>query len=290
MAAVLLRQAGALPKDGTGTAKGGTGGLMLFVVGSAGQQWTIEVDPEATVGDVAAEVHKQGGPPASAVKLRFSGRDLAHSALLCDEGVGAQAQLELVTGVVYAQAWGKSSVSSGLEIDDVGLVFCPETGKDGNTVVLLAPPFTIGQGGSVNAQMCLRLDQAHSGGVNHAAGFLSDEVHIDTVTNTRPKQGILFGWRKDSYYAYQQNGERKSANQSLENHDHGGAHPMVQEGAVLKFRLLDGNFSVSVIHPAEHKELLMSSNTVDQLPEGQYHFAIYVYSAAAFSIVAGEDD
>eukprot|EP01065_Artemidia_motanka_P052169 TRINITY_DN9349_c2_g1_i1.p1 TRINITY_DN9349_c2_g1~~TRINITY_DN9349_c2_g1_i1.p1 ORF type:complete len:378 (+),score=108.21 TRINITY_DN9349_c2_g1_i1:116-1135(+) len=83
------------------------GELQLFVRLPAGHRVSVEVAPDATVGQLREEISRAGGPAPAAQLLLFRGADLPDSAALADVGVCMQSAIDVSTRAgARTLAWG----------------------------------------------------------------------------------------------------------------------------------------------------------------------------------------
>eukprot|EP01062_Namystynia_karyoxenos_P050650 TRINITY_DN39465_c0_g1_i1.p1 TRINITY_DN39465_c0_g1~~TRINITY_DN39465_c0_g1_i1.p1 ORF type:complete len:356 (+),score=64.43 TRINITY_DN39465_c0_g1_i1:123-1190(+) len=119
MAEALLRAAGAVGQTsappGAAAGKGAPAGMVVYVV-CGGETHAAEVGADATAGDVMAQVSAALG--RTVARLSYQGTDIPETALLADEGIGAEAVLH--EEAVHEAKWYPGATGENIELRNEG--------------------------------------------------------------------------------------------------------------------------------------------------------------------------
>eukprot|EP00756_Hemistasia_phaeocysticola_P057167 Hpha_TRINITY_DN33798_c0_g1::TRINITY_DN33798_c0_g1_i1::g.25018::m.25018 len=232
----------------------------------------VDVDSMASVGDLR-EAIAEAARLQSNLKLVLHDRKLEDEELLADAGVCPQSTVT-VELEERCSRW-----MEGTEHTVQGQEATLRYERTGNYVAFCEPSFSPLESRSVH----FRQTKPH-GSMNHAVGVIHETSK--NATNTTPTDGVFFGWREDSMYAYRNH--PKETGQCMPNVALDRSHPLNQEGSVIEIRLTNGVFQVFIRSSEkadDRTELCSYDLGKAQLREGGYRFAVYLYSDHELTIV-----
>jgi len=258
---------------------------LFYQLEGEGTSTAVEVDFMATVGDLRAVIKEQSGLRDFTLKWSdipsLGGTEEEERRTLADLGIGPQNTI-FVEPNSRCLTWKEGTPN----VNGPTLEYNP-TGGSRNFVAYCGDAFhPLGTARTVR----MRQKRPH-GSYNHAVGLINEAVKSQP-TNTVPQDGIFFGWRSESMYAYSQNPgatAEKGAFTAMANVALDKDHVLNQNETVIELRLVDnGDFEVWASNPEKEMapQLLFKQEAYSyNLNEtGKYRFAVYLFDAHTLTL------